>query len=77
MQGEKQQDLGFVNKWFFFFFFGKAHKSKRICEVLFDVAKCKKKRKKNQIEKERERERVVHEEENREERTKCCNFLDK
>ena len=53
MQGEKQQDLGFVYKCFFFFF-GKAHKSKRICEVLFDVAKCKRKRKKKQIEKERE-----------------------
>ena len=45
--------MGFVYKCFFFFF-GKAHKSKRICEVLFDVAKCKRKRKKKQIEKERE-----------------------
>ena len=46
--------MGLVNKRLFIFFFGKAHKSKRICEVLFDVAKCKRKRKKNQIEKERE-----------------------
>ena len=41
MQGERQQDLGFVNN---VFFFCKAHKSRRICETLFDVPKFQRKR---------------------------------
>ena len=34
-QGDRQQGLGFVNN----VFFCKAHKSRRICETLFDVPK--------------------------------------
>ena len=39
MQGKRQQGLSLVN-----IVFCKAHKSKRICEVLFDVARCQRKR---------------------------------
>ena len=38
-QGERQQCLDFVNNVFF-----KAHKSRKICEALFYVAKCQRKR---------------------------------
>ena len=40
MQGKRQQDLGFVSTMLFC----KVHKSRRICEALFDVAKCQRKR---------------------------------
>ena len=70
MQGEKQQDLGFVYKCFFFFF-GKAHKSKRICEALFDVAKFQ--RKKCHIERNSQGE--LHGKEKEEEKRAKCYYL--
>ena len=64
MQGEREQALGFINNAFC-----KTRKSRKICEVLFDVAKWQRKRRcierdsqGEQREKEKEWEKNTREE---------------